>query len=168
MSRKPTKKPVAKKAPAKRSTKASGGDERHYPSRPVVGVGVVIWREDKVLLVKRGREPRKGEWGLPGGMQQLGETIFHAAVREAREETGLDITPLGIVTAIDGIAKDKKGEVEFHYTIIEVAAESRAGKAKAQDDAEDVRWATLEEIEQLCAWPEVARIARLSMLQRTL
>jgi 8-oxo-dGTP diphosphatase len=152
--------------PSKKSIQTS--DDRHYPTRPVVGIGVVIWREDKVLLVKRRHDPRKGEWGLPGGMQVLGETIMEAAVREAREETGLDITPLGIITALDALVPDKKGGFEFHYTIIEVVAESRDGKPVAQDDAEDVRWADLNEIEKLCAWPEVARIVRLSALQRVL
>ncbi len=143
-------------------------DDRHYPTRPVVGVGIVIWRDDKVLLVKRSNAPRQGEWGLPGGMQKLGETIMQAAVREAREETGLDITPLGIVTALDALVQDKKGGFEYHYTIIEVAAESRDGKAVAKDDAEDVRWAALDEVEKLCAWAEVSRVVRLSALQRVL
>ncbi len=154
------KKPSADTFPA--------NDERHYPSRPVVGVGIVIWRDDKVLLVKRGHAPRQGEWGLPGGMQKLGETIMQTAVREAREETDLDIAPLGIVTALDALTQDENGKVEFHYTIIEVAAESREGKAVAKDDALEVRWATIEEVEQLCAWPEVARVVRLSILQRAL
>lgn len=143
-------------------------EDRHYPTRPVVGVGVIIWRDDKVLLVKRRNAPRQGEWGLPGGMQNLGETIMQAAVREAREETGLDITPLGVVTALDALVPDKKGSFEYHYTIIEVVAESRDGNAKASDDAEDVRWASLDEVEKICIWPEVARVVRLSALQRVL
>jgi len=143
-------------------------DDRHYPSRPVVGVGVVIWREDKVLLVKRGAAPRKGEWGLPGGMQKLGETILAAAVREVREETGLDISPLGIITALDAMTHDDENKLEFHYTVIEVAAESREGEAKATDDATDVRWVTLQQVEDLCSWPECARVVRLSALQRVL
>ncbi len=151
-----------------RAAKKSATDERRYPAQPIVGVGIVIWRGDKVLLVKRKNPPRAGEWGLPGGAQQVGETIMSAAVREAREETGLDITPLGIITAIDALTSDKTGKIEFHYTIIEVAAESLEGKAVAQDDALDVRWATLEEAEKLSAWPEVARIIRLSLLQRAL
>jgi len=150
-----SKKPVAK-------------EDRRYPARPLSGVGIVIWRDDKVLLVERKNPPRAGEWGLPGGAQKLGETIMQAAVREAREETGLEITPLGVVTAIDALVRDKKGEIEFHYTIVEVAAESREGNAIAGGDAKAVRWATLDEIEKLCKWPEVARIARLSLLQRVL
>ena len=149
-------------------SKTTPTDDRHYPARPVVGVGIVIWRDDKVLLVKRKNPPRAGEWGLPGGKQKLGETIMQAAVREAREETGLDITPLGIITAIDAITRDKAKKIEFHYTIIDVAAESLEGKPAAKTDALEVRWAKLEEVEKLCAWPEVARVVRLSLLQRAL
>lgn len=154
---------MIKKQPAKIKT-----NNRQYPTHPVVGVGIVIWREDKVLLVKRAQDPRKGEWGLPGGVQNLGETIMQAAVREAREETGLDIAPLGVITALDAIVKDKKGDIEYHYTIIEVASESRDGKAIAGDDATELCWATLDEVEKLCAWPEVSRVVRLSMLGRVL
>lgn len=152
----------------KRAAKPPAKDDRRYPSRPFCSVGVVIWRGDKVLLIKRSKPPRKGDWGLPGGMQDLGETVFEAAVREAREETGLDITPLGIVTALDNIIRDAGGKVEFHYTIVDVVAESREGDAQALSDADDIRWATLEEVEKLCGWPEVARVVRLSALQRAL
>ncbi len=149
-------------------TSVTPNDDRRYPARPVVGIGIVIWRDDKVLLIKRGHEPAMGKWRLPGGGQDAGETIFETAVREAREETGLDITPLGIVTALDSIYRDTKGQVEYHYTMVEVLAESAEGDAKAGDDAIDVRWVTIDQVEQLCDWPEVARIVRLSALQRVL
>ena len=152
----------------KRSAKSATEDNRHYPSRPIAAVGIVIWRENKVLLIRRSKPPRMGDWGLPGGMQNLGETIIEAAVREAREETGLDVVPLGIITALDGITRDAKGKVEFHYTIVDVAAESGEGEARALDDAHEVRWASLDEVERLCGWPEVARVVRLSALQRVL
>ena len=143
-------------------------NERRYPKRPIVGIGVVIWRKDKVLLVKRAKEPRQGEWGLPGGAQEKGETILKAAVREAREETGLDIRPLGIITAVDGLSFDARGAVLYHYTIVEVAAEALEGKGTAGDDVSEIRWANLDEVDRLCAWPEVARVVRLSLLQRAL
>jgi ADP-ribose pyrophosphatase YjhB (NUDIX family) len=144
----------------------SGG--RRYPDRPVAGVGVVVWRGDKVLLVRRGRPPRQGQWGLPGGRQELGETIMEAAVREAREETGLEIKPLGVVTALDGISRDAGGRIEYHYTLIEVVAEADEGEARAASDATELRWAGLPEVETLCEWPEVARVVRLAALQRVL
>jgi len=153
---------------SKKAVPKQPSDERHYPTRPVVGVGVVVWRDDKIILIKRGKAPRQGEWGLPGGMQHLGETIFETAVREVREETGLDITPLGIITALDALTRDRHNKIEFHYTIIEVVAESLEGMPKANDDAQDVRWATLDEVVSLCSWPEVARVVRLSAIQRAL
>jgi ADP-ribose pyrophosphatase YjhB (NUDIX family) len=152
----------------KRKAPSTASDDRRYPARPFASVGIVIWRDDKVLLIRRSKAPRKGDWGLPGGMQDVGETIFETAVREAREETGLDVTPLGIVTALDNITRDAKGKVEFHYTVVDVAAESAEGEAVAQSDADEVRWATLAEVEQICGWPEVARVVRLSALQRVL
>lgn len=157
-----------KTAKPSKSPKLSAAKKGSYPAQPAVGVGVVVWRGDKVLLIKRGQAPRKGEWGLPGGKQELGETIMQAAVREVREETGLDIAPLGIITAIDAITRDRQKKIEYHYTVVEVVAESRDGEAKAEDDALEVRWAAPEEIETLCSWPEVARVVRLSALQRVL
>jgi ADP-ribose pyrophosphatase YjhB (NUDIX family) len=150
----------------RRVIKAS--EERRYPTRPFVSVGIIIWRGDKVLLIQRGKPPRQGDWSLPGGMQDIGETIMETAVREACEETGLAITPLGIVTTIDNIIRDADGKVEYHYTMVDVAAEANEGKATAGDDALDVHWATMDEVEQLCSWPEIARVVRLSALERVL
>jgi ADP-ribose pyrophosphatase YjhB (NUDIX family) len=133
-----------------------------------VGISIVIWRDDKILLIQRGHEPAKGKWRLPGGGQDTGETIMQTAVREAREETGLDVTPLGIITAHDSITRDARGQVEYHYTLVDVVAESRDGVAKAGDDAVDVRWVTVDEIDTYCDWPEVARVVRLSQLMRAL
>ena len=167
-----TKKIIKKKSVAGKkrpsTVKEKKCDERHYPTRPLIGVGVVIWRDDKVLLVKRGRPPRQDEWGLPGGVQKLGETIMEAAAREAREETGLDIAPLGIVTALDAVIKDKAGRIEYHYTLIETVADALPGKAKAGDDVKELVWVSIDEIEPLCAWHEVLRVVRLSLLQRAL
>ena len=139
------------------------------PSRyPLIGIGVVVWREDKVLLVQRKNPPAQGQWGLPGGKQEWGETIFAAAIREVREETGVDIVPLSILTALDSLTRNASGGIDFHYTLIEVAAEWQAGEAQAADDALDARWVTMDELEQLCVWDEVVRVVRLSMLQRVL
>ncbi|MGB9154524.1 MAG: NUDIX hydrolase [Alphaproteobacteria bacterium] len=140
----------------------------HYPEHPLVGIGVTVWREDRVLLIQRKNPPAQGQWSLPGGKQQVGETIFEAAVREVREETGVEVEPLGIITALDAITRDAAGKVEYHYTLVEVAAEWRAGEALADDDALGVRWVLPDEVEKLCAWSEVARVVRLSMLQRIL
>jgi 8-oxo-dGTP diphosphatase len=79
---------------------------REYPNRPIAGVGVVVLRDNQVLMIRRGREPRKGQWSIPGGKQELGETWQQTAVREVREETGVEIDVIGIVDVVDAIVRD--------------------------------------------------------------
>ena len=131
---------------------------REYPDRPWVGVGIVVWREDKVLLVRRAKAPRLGEWSIPGGAQSLGETVFEAAVREVREEAGIDVRPTGIVTVVDSIISDDEQRTQFHYTLVEISAEWTAGEAVAGDDVDAVRWATLDEAAAVIRWDETLRI----------
>ena len=100
---------------------------REYPDRPWVGVGVVVWQGERVLLIRRGRAPRLGQWGLPGGAQSVGETLFEVAVREVLEETGLEVVPHAVVTALDSISRDEDGGAQFHYTLVEVVAECGPG-----------------------------------------
>jgi ADP-ribose pyrophosphatase YjhB (NUDIX family) len=135
-----------------------GSGARDYPSRPWVGVGIVAWKGDRVLLVRRGRAPRRGEWSIPGGGQDLGETVFQAAIREVLEETGLTIRPTGIITVVDSILKAEDDRIRFHYTLVEIAAEWVSGEPVAASDAEAVRWATVEEANGLIAWDETRRI----------
>ena len=144
-----------------------GESQREYPTRPWVGVGAVVWRDDHVLLIRRGTPPRDGQWGLPGGAQAVGETLYEAAVREVQEETGLAVTPTGIVTACDGISRDEDGRIRYHYTLIEVAA-SYDGSAEpvAADDALEARWVPLEEVHTLVGWDETLRVIMVSAEQR--
>ena len=137
--------------------------QREYPSRPWVGVGVVAWRGEQVLLIRRGTPPRDGQWGLPGGAQQLGETLFEAAVREVQEETGLTVTPTAVITTVDGISRDDDGRVRYHYTLVEVAAEyDGTADPVAADDAADARWVALEDIATYVEWSETLRVIMLS------
>ena len=144
----------------------SAADTRAYPDRPLVGVGVVVWRGDQVLLVKRGKAPRKGEWGLPGGGQELGETIRETAAREVLEETGIAIRADQVVTVVDSVSRDAEGRVEFHYTLVEIAAEYVEGEARAADDVAAVRWVGLEDINHLVSWEETRRVIREAARQR--
>ena len=124
---------------------------RKYPDRPIVAVGAVILDGDRVLLVQRGHEPLKGEWSLPGGAVELGESLEEALVREVREETSLDVTVGPVVEVFDSIRRDAGGRAEYHYVIIDYACRVRGGTATAAargSDAADVRWVPLAEIEQ--------------------
>lgn len=141
-------------------------DSRHHPHRPIVGVGVVVWRGDSFLLVRRGKEPNRGQWSIPGGAQQLGETVYAAGEREVLEETGLQVTVHALVDVVDGIRRDAGGRVNYHYTLVDVVADSPCGEARAADDAEAVGWFTLEDLPGLALWSETERIIRASMAIR--
>ena len=144
----------------------SSSDSREYPDRPVVGVGVVVWRDDRFLLVRRGKPPNKGQWSLPGGAQHLGETVFEAARREIMEEAALDVEIVGLVDVVDGIKTDDEGRVQFHYTLVDVVAESKQGEAVAGDDAAAVCWYRLADLADLGLWSETERIIRESVHKR--
>ena len=115
----------------------------------------------RLLLVQRGRAPRAGQWALPGGVQELGETLFETATREVLEETGIAIEPLAIITALDLIERDEDG-VRYHYTLVEITARYAGGEAMAKDDAADVRWVAPDEIATLDAWEQVGHMVALS------
>ena len=120
---------------------------RAYPERPYVGVGVVVFRNDEVLLAKRNKEPRKDGWSIPGGAQELGETVEDAAYREISEETGLEVKLLGLVKVVNSINRDGNDRVLFHYTLVDFFAEYVCGEAVAADDISDVKWVPLSDLE---------------------
>jgi ADP-ribose pyrophosphatase YjhB (NUDIX family) len=136
--------------------------KRDYPERPIVGIGCVVWQGDEVLLVKRGKPPGLGEWGLPGGAQEVGETVFEAAAREVLEETGIVCEPLGLITVLDMIRYDAEQAVQFHYTIVEVAARYVSGAVMAADDVLDARFVAADTVGGLAVWGEVKRVVGLS------
>ena len=113
---------------------------RKYPDRPIPGVGAVIISGDRVLLVKRAHEPLKGEWSLPGGAVEVGESLEAALVREVREETCLDVVVGPVVEVLDRIGRDATGRVEYHFVIIDYLCRVSGGTATGGSDAEDVQW----------------------------
>ena len=139
---------------------------RDYPSQPIVGVGVVVWRGDRVLLIKRGKPPRQGQWSLPGGAQKLGETLAETARREVREETGIDVDLGDIIATLDLIDRDEAGQVRHHYTLIDFVAEGQEETLQAGDDAADARWFSREEVDQLGLWSETFRVIDLAAGKR--
>ncbi len=140
--------------------------ERDYPDQPVVGVGVVVWRGNQVLLVRRGRPPRLDEWSLPGGRQELGETVADAGRREVLEETGVQVEIRDVVAVVDMIDRDEQGRVRFHYTLVDLLGEWQAGDPVAGDDAVAAAWATLDELAQYTLWSETERIIHLAAERR--
>lgn len=139
---------------------------REYPARPYVGVGAVVFRGERVLLIQRGKPPRIGQWSLPGGMQETGETVREAAAREVLEETGIEAEIKGLIDVVDSIQHDDAGRVRLHYTLVDVWGEWRAGEPVAGDDAMAAAWRTLPEIEALSLWSETVRIIRAAMALR--
>jgi ADP-ribose pyrophosphatase YjhB (NUDIX family) len=139
---------------------------RDYPDRPFVGVGIVVFRDDEVLLVQRGKAPRMHTWSIPGGAQHVGETVAEAAARELMEETGLEADVIGLVDVVDGINREADGRVRFHYTLVDFAAEWRAGEARPGDDVAVVRWVPIAEIDRFGLWAETARIIRRAQAMR--
>jgi len=113
---------------------------REYPSQPIVGVGAVILRDDDVLLVRRGKEPLKGVWSLPGGALELGENLEAGIRREIREEVGLEVEIGPIVEVFERITPDEKGAVRYHYVLVDYLCRPTGGTLLAADDADDARW----------------------------
>lgn len=111
-----------------------------FPSRPFVGVGAVVVDDDRVLLVKRAHPPLAGEWSLPGGVIEVGETLSAALQREVLEETGLVVEVGPVVEVLDRIHVDAVGRVEYHYVLVDYLCRPGAGRLQAQSDAADVRW----------------------------
>ena len=135
---------------------------REYPTRPIVGVGVVVWHGERVLLVQRGKPPRAGHWSLPGGAQQLGETVAQAARREVMEEVGLEVALGDIVATVDLIERDPDDRVRYHYTLVDFVAEAPSATLRPGSDAADARWFSLAEIEPLGLWAETVRVIKLA------
>jgi ADP-ribose pyrophosphatase YjhB (NUDIX family) len=121
---------------------------REYPEHPVVGVGAVIVRDGRALIVKRAHEPRKGEWSLPGGLVDLGESLTEAVRREVKEETGLDVVVGPIVETFDRVHRDADGRVRYHFVIIDYLCWASRGEAVAGSDAEAVTWVGADEIDR--------------------
>jgi len=120
-----------------------------YPNRPLVAVGAVVFKEDKVLLVLRAKPPAENRWTIPGGSVELGETLQEAAEREILEETGLTIQAGKPVYTFDVIERDPKGKILFHYVIVDLAADYVSGELKPGDDANDVCWASFGDVKTL-------------------
>ncbi len=115
-------------------------DSREYPSRPICAVGVVVCKNDSVLLIQRRNPPRRGDWSLPGGGVELGETLRESALREVREECGIEVALGALIEVIDLIQRDEAGQLQYHYVVIDFAAAYTGGSLNAASDVLDARW----------------------------
>ena len=120
--------------------------DENIPERPVVGIGGVVISNGRVLLIRRGNPPLEGEWSIPGGTLEVGETLPEAVKRELAEETGLEVRVGELIEALERIFLDSQGRSKYHYVILDYLCEVTAGNARAGSDATDVAWATESEL----------------------
>jgi 8-oxo-dGTP diphosphatase len=120
-------------------SRADAAMQREYPACPLVGVGAVVVDEGRVLLVRRGTEPLRGHWSIPGGLIEVGEALTEALKREVREETGLEVEVVELIELLDRIHREE-GRVRFHYVIADYLCTVTGGELRAATDADAVRW----------------------------
>lgn len=136
-------------------------ERREYPKQPLIGVGAIIIEEDKVVLIKRGHAPLIGEWSIPGGVLEVGETMREGVIREACEETSLQIEPLDLLGVYDRILRDDRGQVLYHYVLIDFLCRIKGGNLQAAGDAAEARWFTQQELLALPLPQDTAEVIRL-------
>lgn len=138
--------------------------KREFPDHPIVGVGGVVIQDDRALLIRRGSEPLKGEWSIPGGMLELGETLEDGVRRELREETGLDVRVLGLIEVFDRIVPEPPPETpgppRYHYVIADYLCEPLNGTPQPSSDVTELAFAAEDELERFRLTPTATRVLR--------
>ncbi len=124
-------------------------DDRRYPKRPLVGVGALILKRDRILMAQRGKEPLKGWWSLPGGALETGESLRDGVCREVLEETGLEVRPLGVFEIFERIIRDETGAPEYHYVLIDYLCRITGGTLAPGDDVCRVEWVPRKDLKKL-------------------
>ncbi|MGH9715734.1 MAG: NUDIX hydrolase [Candidatus Acidiferrales bacterium] len=131
---------------------------REYPNQPIVGVGGVTILNHRALLIRRGTPPLKGQWSIPGGLLEIGETIQEGVKRELREETGIEVRPLDLIEVFERIELDGSGRTRYHYVVLDYLCEPLSGEARAGSDVTHVAWASVEELPQYSLSSTATRI----------
>jgi 8-oxo-dGTP diphosphatase len=135
--------------------------KREYPECPLVGVGAVIAERDRVVLVKRGRAPLLGQWSIPGGLLEVGETLRQGAEREALEETALVVRATKLLGVFERIVPDDEKRVRYHYILIDFLCERISGEIKAAGDAAEAQWFLKDELSSVSLPHDTAEVIRL-------
>jgi 8-oxo-dGTP diphosphatase len=126
--------------------RAEVSPKREYPGAPVVGVGGVVIRDGRALLIKRGSAPLKDQWSIPGGTLELGESIQEGVRRELLEETGIEVRVGELIEVFDRIFRDDAGKIQYHFVIVDFLCEAISGEARAASDVTDVAWVNEEDL----------------------
>jgi 8-oxo-dGTP diphosphatase len=134
--------------------------QREYPERPLVGVGGVVIADGRALLIKRGGPPLQGEWSIPGGMLELGETLDQGVRRELAEETGLEVRVEDLIEVFERVFLDDDGRTKYHFVILDYLCEAVSREARAGSDVTDVAWAREEELAQYSLTPTAMRVIK--------
>jgi 8-oxo-dGTP diphosphatase len=140
--------------------------KRQYPDQPLVGVGAVVFKGDEVLLVRRGQEPARDSWSLPGGLVELGETLEAAISRELAEETGLTVTLRGIAAVAERIFPDPDGRIAYHYVLVDFLCDYLEGKLTAGSDITAARFVPLSDLPDFDLPPYTAEVIRRAWDQK--
>jgi 8-oxo-dGTP diphosphatase len=120
--------------------------KRKYPDQPIIGVGAIIFRDDQVLLIQRGKEPSLGQWSIPGGAILVGETLEEGVRREILEETHLEVQVLTLVKVLERVFRDPDGRVAYHYVLVDFLCHCLAGELQPDSDAQDARFVNLRDL----------------------
>jgi 8-oxo-dGTP diphosphatase len=138
--------------------------ERIFPDRPWLGVGGLIFQDDQVLLIKRGREPGIGHWSIPGGMVEVGESVSMAVEREVLEETGLKVEAQDLVKIFERIIPDEEGRIQYHYVVLDYLCRVVGGRLSASSDAEEAYFYSMQDLDRLHLLPETEQVIRQGYL----
>jgi 8-oxo-dGTP diphosphatase len=131
---------------------------REYPKRPIVGVGGVVIADGRTLLIRRGHPPLEGEWSIPGGMLDVGETLIEGVRRELQEETGLKVRVMDLIEVFERIFLDAEGRPKFHFVILDYLCEAKDRNARAGSDVTDIAWAEEAELAKYSLTPAATRV----------
>ena len=137
--------------------------QREHPKQPLIGVGALIVENGRVVLIKRGKAPLLGEWSIPGGMLELGETLRQGAEREALEETGLVVRATELLGVFDRIVPNAEGNIVYHYVLIDFLCQRVRGELHAGEDAADAQWFTPEDVQRLPLAEDTAAVIRAAL-----